>query len=68
MFNILDTITAGLSDLNTPIGLVGSLVTIFDHFKKKIATILKKHGMLFEKNRAWRMNDTANTSNTGRMI
>ena len=35
MFNILDAITAGLSDLNTPIGFVGSLITIFDHFKNK---------------------------------
>ena len=35
MFNILDTITAGLSALNTPIGFGGSLLTIFDHFKNK---------------------------------
>ena len=35
MFNILDTITAGLSTLNTPIGFGGSLITIFDHFRNK---------------------------------
>ena len=42
MFNILDAITAGLSDLNTPIGLVGSLVTIFDHFKNKNSNHIKE--------------------------
>lgn len=69
MFNILDTITAGLSALNTPIGFGGSLITIFDHFKNKNSShILKKHWMLFGKNRAWRMHDTSNTENTGRMI
>lgn len=33
MFNILNAITEGLSNLNTPIGFAGSLVTMFDHFK-----------------------------------
>ena len=33
MSNILDTITAALSLLNTTIGLGGSLITIFDKFK-----------------------------------
>lgn len=42
MFNILDVITAGLSDPNTPIGLVGSLVTIFDHFKNKNSSHIKE--------------------------
>ena len=35
MFNILDTITEVFSNFNTSIGFVGSLVTIFDHFKNK---------------------------------
>lgn len=63
MFNILDTITTGLSALNTSIGLGGSLITIFDHFKNKTAAMLKKHWMLFGKNRAWRIRDTASTEN-----
>ena len=68
MFNILDTITAGLSDLNTPIGLVGSLVTIFDHFKNKNSNHIEETRDAIRENRAWRMHDTANTSNTGRTI
>lgn len=55
MFNILDAITAGLSGLNTSIGLVGSLVTIFDHFKNKnsghieetLDAIRKKSGVAY---------------------
>ncbi len=35
MFNILDAITEGLSNLNTPVGFVGSVITIYDHFKNK---------------------------------
>ena len=42
MFNILDTITAGLSALNTPIGFGGSLITIFDHFKSKKSSHIKE--------------------------
>ena len=42
MFNILDTITAGLSALNTPIGFGGSLITIFDHFKNKNSSHIKE--------------------------
>lgn len=68
MLNILDTITAELSALNTSIGLGGSLTTIFDHFKSKTAAILKKLWMLFGKNRAWPMRDTANTESFGRRI
>lgn len=36
MFNILNAITEGLSNLNTPIGFAGSLVTMFDHFKNSV--------------------------------
>lgn len=42
MFNILNTITAGLSALNTPIGFGGSLITIFDHFKNKKSSHIKE--------------------------
>ncbi len=42
MFNILDTITAGLSALNTPIGFGGSLITIFDHFKNKNSSHIRE--------------------------
>ncbi len=42
MLNILDTITAELSALNTSIGLGGSLTTIFDHFKSKNSSHIKE--------------------------
>lgn len=42
MFNILNTITAGLSALNTPIGFGGALITIFDHFKNKKSSHIKE--------------------------
>lgn len=35
MHNILDVIKDGLSNLNTPVGFTGSLVTIFDHFRNQ---------------------------------
>ena len=35
MYHILNAVTENLSRLNTSIGFVGSLVTIFDHFKNK---------------------------------
>ncbi len=42
MFNILNAILENLSNLNTPIGLVGSLVTIYDHFKNKNSNHMKE--------------------------
>lgn len=33
MFNILDAVTGGFSAIGGPVGLAGSLVTIFDHFR-----------------------------------
>ena len=60
MFNILDTITTGLSALNTSIGLGGSLITIFDHFKNKNSSHVEE---TLDANRAWRIRDTASTEN-----
>ena len=42
MFNILDVLKEGFSDLNTLIGFTGSLVTIFDHFKNKDGTHIQE--------------------------
>ena len=55
MVSILDTITEGLSALNTSIGFGGSLITIFDHFKNKnsshieetLSAIRKKSGVAY---------------------
>ncbi len=68
MFNILDAITEGFSNLNTPIGFVGSLVTIFDHFKNKnsshieetLDAIRKKSGVAYAQycgHQQYRQND-----------
>ena len=55
MFNVLDAITECFSNLNTPIGVVGSLITVFDHFKNRnsshseetLDAIRKKSGVAY---------------------
>ena len=42
MHHILRALTEGISALNTSIGLAGSLVTIFDHFKNKNSDHMKE--------------------------